>query len=51
MNVCDALKARKSVRAFLDKQVGREVIERLLDAARHAPPKRQGQILSSELES
>ena len=37
MNVYDALLERKSVRAFLDKPVGREVIERLLEAARHAP--------------
>ena len=31
------MKARKSTRAFLDKPVDRQVIERLLDAARHAP--------------
>ena len=37
MNVRDALLARKSVRAFLDKSVARELIERILDAARHAP--------------
>ncbi len=37
MNVRDALLARKSVRAFLDTPVPRETIERVLDAARHAP--------------
>jgi len=37
MNVRDALKARKSIRAFLEKPVERAVIEKLLDAARHAP--------------
>jgi len=37
MKVRDALLARKSVRSFLNKPVSREVIERLLDAARHAP--------------
>jgi nitroreductase len=37
MNIHDALLKRKSVRAFEDKPVGREVIERLLEAARHAP--------------
>jgi hypothetical protein len=37
MNVYDALKQRKSVRAFLDRPVEREVIECILDAARWAP--------------
>lgn len=37
MNVRDALKARKSVRAFLDKPVETSMIEALLDAARHSP--------------
>jgi nitroreductase len=37
MNVRDALLQRKSVRAYLDRPVGRSVIERVLDAARHAP--------------
>jgi len=37
MNVRNALLARKSVRAFLAKPVEREIIERILDAARHAP--------------
>ena len=37
VKVREALGKRKSVRAFLPKQVGREQIERLLDAARHAP--------------
>jgi len=37
MNVHDALLARKSVRAFLDKPVSRDLIERILDTARHAP--------------
>jgi len=37
MNVRDALIKRKSTRAFLDKPVERAVIERMLDAVRHAP--------------
>jgi len=37
MNVRDALMQRKSTRAFLDRPVERDVIERILDAARHAP--------------
>lgn len=37
MKVSDALKQRKSTRAFLDKPVPRDVITRLLDSARHAP--------------
>ncbi len=37
MNVRDALLARKSVRAFFHKPVVRDLIERILDAARHAP--------------
>ncbi len=37
MNITDALKARKSTRAFLDTPVSREKIEKILSAARHAP--------------
>jgi len=37
MNVKEALVARKSTRAYLDKQVEPALIEQLLDAARHAP--------------
>jgi nitroreductase len=37
MNVKQALLARKSVRAFLDKDVPKEKIVAVLDAARHAP--------------
>ena len=37
MDVLDALQARKSVRAFLNKPVSRQQIDRLLDAARWAP--------------
>jgi len=37
MNVAEALQQRKSVRAFLDKDVDEEIINRVLDAARHAP--------------
>jgi nitroreductase len=37
MNVIDALRQRKSTRAFLDKPVERERIIRILRAARHAP--------------
>ncbi|MCG8440653.1 MAG: nitroreductase [Caulobacterales bacterium] len=37
MNVVDALRARTSIRAFLDTPVERETVERLLEAARWAP--------------
>jgi nitroreductase len=37
MDVRDALINRKSVRAFLDREVSSEIIERILDAARWAP--------------
>ena len=37
MNVLDALKQRKSVRAFLDKTVEDETISAILDAARYSP--------------
>lgn len=37
MKVRDALQNRKSVRAFLDREVSSKVINRILDAARWAP--------------
>ena len=37
MNVIEALEKRKSTRAFLDKAVEPEIINTILDAARHAP--------------
>jgi nitroreductase len=37
MNVSEALRIRKSTRAFLDKDVEREKIIAVLDAAKHAP--------------
>lgn len=37
MKVSDALRQRKSTRAFLDKPVPSGLITRILDAARHAP--------------
>lgn len=37
MNVHDALAARKSVRAFLDKPLSRETVSRVLDSARNSP--------------
>ncbi|MDH5786111.1 MAG: nitroreductase [Chromatiales bacterium] len=37
MNVSDAIKQRKSVRAFLPREVERSTIEQILDTARHAP--------------
>lgn len=37
MNVIEALNERKSTRAFLPREVGRALIEQILDAARHAP--------------
>ncbi|MDD4885119.1 nitroreductase [Sulfuricurvum sp.] len=37
MNVFEALKSRKSVRAFLSKAVEKEKIEMILNSAKHAP--------------
>lgn len=37
MNVFEALKSRKSVRAFLDKTVEKEKIETILNVAKYAP--------------
>ncbi len=37
MDVITALRSRKSVRAYLDKPVSRRQVEKILDAARHAP--------------
>lgn len=37
MNVTEALKARTSIRAFLDKPVDREIVEDLLEKARWSP--------------
>ena len=37
MNVIEALEQRKSTRAFLNKEVEQDIIETILDAARHAP--------------
>ncbi len=37
MNVSEALRLRKSTRAFLEKEVPEEVILRILDAARYCP--------------
>ena len=37
MNVIEALESRKSVRAFLDKPVEKDQINKILDAARHSP--------------
>lgn len=37
MQVAEALKARKSTRAFLDQEVEQEKIRRILENARHAP--------------
>lgn len=37
MNIADALRERKSTRAFLDTPVSKEKIEKILSAARHAP--------------
>lgn len=43
MNIIDAIKSRRSVRDFTDKEVTRETIERFLDAAAHAPNHRMTQ--------
>ena len=37
MNVMDAIKTRKSVRAYLDRPVEDEKLDSVLEAARHAP--------------
>lgn len=37
MNVSEALKKRKSVRAFLKKEVDRHIIEEILEEAKYAP--------------
>lgn len=37
MNTSEAIRERKSVRAFTGDEVSRELIERVLDTARHAP--------------
>jgi nitroreductase len=43
MDVFEAIAARKSVRAFLDRPVPEETLARILDAARMAPSARNGQ--------
>ena len=43
MDVYEAMRARKSVRAFLDRPVEEETLRRVLDAARGAPSARNGQ--------
>jgi nitroreductase len=43
MNIHDAIRARRSVKQFTDRPVTREEIERLLDAAVHAPNHRMTQ--------
>ena len=37
MNVFEAIKSRRSIRQFTDEPVGKDVLEKLLDAARWAP--------------
>jgi nitroreductase len=37
MDVLEAIKGRRSVRAFQDKDVPQEIVEKLIDAARWAP--------------
>jgi nitroreductase len=43
MDVFEAIAARKSVRAFLDRPVAEETLARILEAARLAPSARNGQ--------
>ncbi|MGA2642133.1 MAG: nitroreductase family protein [Spirochaetia bacterium] len=43
MDVFEAIAARKSVRAFLDRPIEEDVLERILEAARLAPSARNGQ--------
>lgn len=37
MNVKEAINSRKSIRKYQDKQISKEIIDKLLDAARKAP--------------
>lgn len=37
MNIAEAIKNRKSVRAFLDKEVNQDQVRNILEVARHAP--------------
>ena len=37
MDVFDAIKSRRSIRQFTDEPIGKDALERLLDAARWAP--------------
>lgn len=37
MNITDAIKQRQSIRQFTNQSVDKEIIERILDCARHAP--------------
>jgi nitroreductase len=37
MDVLEAIKARRSIRQFTDKPIGKDALERLVDAARWAP--------------
>jgi nitroreductase len=37
MDVLEAIKARRSIRQFTDKPIGKDALEKLLDAARWAP--------------
>ncbi len=43
MDVFEAIAARKSVRAFLDRPVEEDALKKILDAARRAPSARNGQ--------
>jgi nitroreductase len=43
MDVHDAIRVRKSVRAFLDRPIPEETLARVLEAARLAPSARNGQ--------
>ncbi|MHB1323234.1 MAG: nitroreductase family protein [Coriobacteriia bacterium] len=43
MEVFDAIRSRRSVRAFETRPVDREIIERLIDAATHAPSRMNAQ--------
>jgi nitroreductase len=43
MDVFEAIAVRRSVRTFLDRPVGEDVLEKILDAARRAPSARNAQ--------
>ncbi len=44
METLDCIKSRRSVRAFTDEQISKEVLEKIVDSARFSPSWKNGQI-------